>query len=246
MRRRARKKGRILRFLISLLLLFSLWMSLREIWVELSNSSFLRIKEVRVRGNRVIGSDEILRMAGISKGDSTFDVSLERAYRGIMGISRIKRAYLMRPIPTRVEIRVEERTPVALVRWKDGRIYEVDEDGILMELLTLPGAHVPDLPIIRVSSGEMARSIKDGVRAIKEIYDVSPSFASRISELEITDRGLLSLNMGLEKCEVLINPGDIKRSVLRAEKLIEGIEDIELLDLTKEGRAIIKRRKAGK
>lgn len=242
MRRRA--KGRIPRFLISLLLLSSLWTSIREILGELSRSPFLRIKEVRVSGNRAVRGDEILRRAGISKGDGIFDVSLERAYKGIMGISRIKRASLKRPIPTRVEIRVEERSPVALVRWGDGRIYEVDEDGVLMELLTVPRAHVPDLPIIRgsISSGGMASSIKEGVRAIKEMYDVSPSFASRISELEITDRGLLSLNMDFGNCKVLIRPGDIRRSVLRAEKLLEGIEDIELLDLTEEGRAIIKRR----
>jgi cell division septal protein FtsQ len=252
---RARAKGRrgvrriswrvsIPRFFIILLLLLSIRTSLGE----LSSSSPLRISSVEVYGNRFVKADEIVRKAGIFPGDNALEVSLEKAYKGIMEISRIRRAWVSRAIPTKVRIKVEERVPIALVKWKGGIVYEVDREGVLMKLSPPSEGSIPDLPIIswRGRSGEPpARLIKDGVKALEEISSASPSFASRISEVDVSDPDVLSVRTMWEDCKILMDPKEIRRSVVRAERLLSLIGDVELLDLTHEDRAIVKR-KAGK
>lgn len=151
----------------------------------------------RVRAVRVIGCEdktpyEIVAISGLVQGDSILGIDekdVEAAFRGDHTIiyKGMKKAY-----PDTVYLYIEERKPVAVMRWL-GMQYLLDEEGLVMEeqsSMTLPA----DMPIVtgfnvsNVNAGQqlMVRSEKQ-LEAYSEIM--------KELRLQLYTRGITEINL---------------------------------------------------
>lgn len=98
----------------------------------LARSSVFEVREIRVTGNNSLSREKIVSSAGINPGENIFKLDLKSAAEKIKVISMIKSVDMSRNLPWTVEIRVEERKPVALLPVDSGFI-QVDDEGFYIQ-----------------------------------------------------------------------------------------------------------------
>jgi len=128
-----------------------------HIWIEdrVLGSSFFSLREVHVTGNQTLSEDQILREADVRFGDRLMAMDLEQIRNRLLENVLIRDAAVIRRLPSEIVIRVEERTPAAVVR--AGGDYIVDHAGFIMS--PAPGREAPSLPCLaglRIQEGRIA------------------------------------------------------------------------------------------
>ena len=181
-----RRHGRAaLRLLVLVALLaVAAWLTVSRVFV---------LKEVRVEGNRGYTESEIAAMAGLTPGESIFNVSRESVSRSLSFHSDIKLLDFSVTYPDTAFLSILERQARAAINCA-GVILIVDEDGQIMERLSsVPeGSVVVSGMDVSVSAQgrqiESARSwqLKDMREVLSEID--AQNMLSVISELNVADR----------------------------------------------------------
>ncbi len=126
-------------FSISLLVVF-LW-GLHS-WM-LHSDAFL-LQSVDVRGNRILGKEDILKNIKFKSPIRLTDVQLSVIEKKIMKNPYLRSVIVYRKYPSTLEIEVEERSPIAYVSGK--KVWMIDDEGVL--LAQLKGNRALVLPVI--------------------------------------------------------------------------------------------------
>ncbi|MBN1398223.1 MAG: FtsQ-type POTRA domain-containing protein [Bacteroidetes bacterium] len=106
--------------------------------------SSLKIDQIKVNGNRIVGTNEIVQLSQIQAGMLLYKADLNEIQQNVKSHFYIKDAVVERNLPSTISIIVTERTPVAMVSLSEP-IY-LDEDGVMLPKVV---AHrVFDLPVI--------------------------------------------------------------------------------------------------
>jgi cell division septal protein FtsQ len=103
-----------------------------------------RIASIEVVGVSRLPSDRILSVAGIEPGESIFRIDPAAAAARLEAMPGIRRADVVRELPGRVRIVVEERRPFTLVHAHG--LHWIDEDGYLIG--EERQAVTPPLPVV--------------------------------------------------------------------------------------------------
>src|SRR5258705_7165216 len=88
------------------------------------------VASVEVRGVSRVPADQILAVAAIPRGSNIFKLDTLGVIGRVESLPEIRRADVVRELPNRVVISVEERRPFTLVH--GGRLHWVDEEGRLL------------------------------------------------------------------------------------------------------------------
>lgn len=146
------------------------------------------VTQVDVRGLNGLSEAEVRAQAGIEAGANLFTLDPETIARRLQQLPRIKDAQVVRSLPNRVTLFVEERQPFALALGS-GRLYWVDEEGILLG--PEPRAVAPGLPVIlggqegvAKGSGASGERVRAAVALLRAILRSASSLAARISEID--------------------------------------------------------------
>lgn len=134
--RHRRRRRRTIGVLVALLLVGGL--------VALERSSLVALNEVRVTGTRRLERAAVRKAADLRLGTSTLRLPLGEAERRVESLPLVADAVVRRTNPLVVEIRVEERRPVAVVVGRGGPAL-VDGEGVISEQGRRPGLPVIDL-----------------------------------------------------------------------------------------------------
>ena len=130
----------------------------------------LRVGTVRVEGNAIVLTEEILSRAAVSAGSRLFAIDLDAVEKRVMQNRFIKSVRINREVPDQLLITVEERTPVAAVA--DGALKYIDEDGVILP--AVHSEHVIDLPLFTGLS--LKKGLSPGTpvddSAIKEMLEI--------------------------------------------------------------------------
>ena len=102
--------------------------SLRDFVVE---SDYFSVREIQVRGGAMISGNEIVSVAGLSKGMNIWKIDPAGIERTIAKHPWVRRVLVHREFPHRITIDVEERTPRAIVAIR--KLYYVDADGVIFK-----------------------------------------------------------------------------------------------------------------
>jgi cell division septal protein FtsQ len=102
------------------------------------------VARVEVRGTSTLAEPEILAAAGITAGENLLRVNPETVAVRLEGVPGVRRAQVIRELPNRVTLVVEERQPFTLTHV--GRLHWLDEEGVL--LAAEPRAVTPALPLV--------------------------------------------------------------------------------------------------
>jgi len=156
----------------------------------LVSSPAFAVTSVEVRGASRIAPDRILAAAGLHSGDNLFRVDPDEVVARIEAMPEIRRAELIRELPGRVIIVVEERRPFTLVH--AGRLHWIDEEGRLLgeerravapAVPLISGLSDEEIENLRTSPGPRARValglvrslLRSGSRLVGEISEIDVS-----------------------------------------------------------------------
>ncbi len=108
-----------------------------------ANPQFILRAIVVENTGSVLSREEILKYAGLRKGQNLFKINLKAVRANLELLPEVKRVEVRRQLPDRMTIRLTERVPVARLaaprdmRWET---YAIDEEGFVMSLNPAAGA----------------------------------------------------------------------------------------------------------
>jgi len=179
------------------------WLTLAAVLVSSSlcfywllTSPRFAISRVEIQGPGWLSEAEARALAGIESGENLFRLDAEAVARRLGRVPRIKRVQVIRSLPNRVTLLVEERQPFTLAVGA-GRLYWLDEDGVVLG--PEPRAVTPGLPVITGLGREtpvdgpsinVERS-RAAVALVRVILRTASPLAPQLSEIDVgrADRG---------------------------------------------------------
>lgn len=215
------------------------------------NSAFFSVKDLKVQGNTVLTSEEIIQLSELSPGTNILKVQTAEAVSRIELHPSIKNVVIKRKLPNSLMISILERSPLALVVGQ-GAFIAVDEDGFYIKKLN--DLQDNKLPII--SSVSVDENLRPGQRlntsgltaAIKLIKLVKKEFLVQIAEVIAPSQYSLTLKT-IQGVEVRFGePVDIERKIRVMEELLFENEaainsqTVEYIDLRYNTVPVIKRK----
>jgi len=145
---------------------------------------------VEVRGASRVPPQRILEASGILHGQNLWRIDPERVRARLEEMPEIRRADVVRELPNRVAIVVEERRPFTLVH--AARLHWLDEDGRVLgdetravntEVPVISGLSEEELVTMRTSPGPRARA---AIALIRALLRTGSALASEISEIDMS------------------------------------------------------------
>jgi cell division protein FtsQ len=151
----------------------------------------LGVTDVEVRGARGLGQAAIRAAAAIEPGDNIFTIDVDAVIDRVEALPGVRSARVIRHLPRRVVVQVEEREPFALVNpVTGGRLLWVDVEGHLVAAERRPGA--PPLPILsgvggiaRAADQPPADDLRTGLALLRTVQRVGGRVADRVSEIDL-------------------------------------------------------------
>ena len=164
-------------------------------WV--SDSPFLRVRGVEVRGQRLLTAAQVQDWIGAQVGAPLLEIEPAALAARLREHPRVRNAWVSRGADRRLHVVVEERRSRALVL--AGTLVEVDADGVVLP--PLAGCGLPDLPILTGSStrlpvpGELLvqPAVRRTLELLERLEDRDTAFVMRIAEIDLHQAPLLSV-----------------------------------------------------
>ena len=156
--------------------------------------SSLRIKQIKIDGNRIVGENEILQLTQIQMNALLYKVDLTAIQRNVMSHHYIKDAVVERNLPNSIHIQVVERVPIAMLN-RPETMY-LDENGIVLPRSI--SHRLFDLPIISgISASEplvLGSTIKqpdviETLQLLATMKIVNRPMYHNISEIQVRNGG---------------------------------------------------------
>lgn len=158
----------------------------------LLGSGVLRVNRIVVRGNVWLSAAEVEAMIDGLRGDSILRVSFDEYRTRVMDSPWVAGVSLWRVLPSTVEVRVVERTPMAIARLGH-MLYLVDETGVIIDEFG-PQYREFDLPIVDglVSSPAPSGPLVDADRVrltarLLDALDARADLRQRLSQVDVSN-----------------------------------------------------------
>jgi cell division protein FtsQ len=148
------------------------------------------VTAVEVRGASRVPPQRILEVSGIVHGANLWRIDPQVVRARLEELPEIRRADVVRELPNRVSIVVEERRPFTLVH--AGRLHWLDEEGRVLgeeshavapEVPVISGLSEDELASMRTAPGPRARQ---AITLIRALLRTGSSLASEISEIDMS------------------------------------------------------------
>jgi len=191
---------------------------------------------VEVRGASRVPADQILAVAAIPRGTNIFRLDTLGVIERVESLPEVRRADVVRELPDRVVISVEERRPFTLVH--GGRLHWMDEEGRLLG--ATPEAVAPPMPVIsglspdelasmRTAPGPKARA---AIGVIRALLRSGNGLTAEISEIDMSRREGPVLYT-VDGVEVRLGSEDWDERLARLEGVLTQIatQDVRAVDL---------------
>jgi cell division protein FtsQ len=190
----------------------------------------LPISGVRVGGNAIVTTAEVLRLAGIPKQGKLFALDLAAVRERIKRNPYLREVSVNRQGPEGISIEVVERQPVAIVAGEV--LLYVDEEGVV-----LPPAHSEklfDLPVITgavpgaecVPGKRMANvAVREALRLVVLSRTISEDLFRRISDVQVLETGELLVHTAEAGVPVFLGAGSLGEKLVTFDGFWRAIVD---------------------
>lgn len=193
-------------------------------WRLVADSDLLRIREVRFAGMHRATAAELAAIATVKPGDNLLAADLEALERAVARHPWVKSAEARRRLPPAVEVRVQERTPGALVDL--GGLYLVDREAQVFKRAA-PGDGL-DLPVVTgFTRDDYLKRRRDlepllaGALALLDGYArAGLSTFGAISEVHVDPDEGVTLYLGEQATQVLLGVGDLPQKLERLRRVL--------------------------
>jgi cell division septal protein FtsQ len=154
----------------------------------LRHTPALAVAAVEVEGLRRVPEGAVRRAAAVAPGTSLLAIDPRAVAARVEALPGVKRVRVVRQLPRRLTVLVEEREPYALVN--AGGLVWIDADGYLVGPERRPGT--PGLPILSGLArdgvgGDRAPSprVVTGLALVRAVQRAGGQVAGRISEIDL-------------------------------------------------------------
>ena len=152
-----------LKQILQVTVLLSLVVGIFGVALYFQRSEALFIKHIPVTGTLThITADDVVRLSQITPNDKLFSVDLKTITQNIKRFSWIAEVRVRREFPDTIQIDIQERAPIALLKLKD--FYYIDQSEKVFAKVT--SAESPDLPILTGLDDDFAKHYP----ALSKIY----------------------------------------------------------------------------
>jgi len=203
---------------------------------------------VEVRGASRVPPQRILEASGIVHGQNLWRIDPERVRARLEEMPEIRRADVVRELPNRVAIVVEERRPFTLVH--AARLHWLDEDGRVLgdetravntEVPVISGLSEEELVTMRTSPGPRARA---AIALIRALLRTGSALASEISEIDMS-RPEGPVLYTVDGVEVRLGTEEWDERLARLEGVLAQVatQDVHGVDLRFRDQVVLRRNK---
>jgi cell division protein FtsQ len=176
--------------------------------------SDLPVRVADCDGNRIVARESILRAAAVPMDKKIMDVDLGVIRTRVMQNPYFKDASVVRDLPDRILVRVDERVPVAMLI--AGKTLYVDAEGMVVPAIRSEYAF--DLPVITgAASVQECRpgkkivhpALREALQIVLASAKLGNSLSRRISEIHVQPNGELVLYTAEFGIPVMFGRGNI-------------------------------------
>jgi len=194
------------------------------------------VARVEVRGASRMSPEQVMAAAAIPRGTNIFRLDTVDVIDRIEALPEVRRADVVRELPNRVVISVEERRPFTLVH--GGRLHWMDEEGRLLgaspsavssPLPVISGLTADELASMRTSPGPKARA---AIAVIRALLRSGGGLTAEISEIDMSRREGPVLYT-IDGVEVRLGSEDWEERLARLEGVLTQVatQDVRAVDL---------------
>ena len=163
---------------------------------------------IEVTGMQNVTKAQIMEVMGADIGRNIFFIPLAQQKTQLEQIPWVESASVMRFVPNRLKVEIQERTPVAFAR-VGPRIALIDEGGTLMEL---PPKHKYSFPVILgMNPGEplstRAPRMKAYANLVHELDSGGARYTQDLSEVDLSDLEDVKVRVNDPAGDVLVHLG---------------------------------------
>ena len=204
----------------------------------LSTSPRFAVTRVEVRGAARLAGPELLAAAGIPPGQNLFRLNPDTVAARVEMVPGVRRAHVIRELPGRVTLVVEERQPFTLTSM-GGRLHWLDEEGAI--LAVEPRAVTPGLPLLsglsleELGSGRTPASERAvaAIGLLRTLLRSGSPLLPRLSEIDAGPDGWVFYTV--EGTEIRLGSEQWEEQLARLEGLLDQLssreESVEYVDL---------------
>ncbi len=184
--------------------------------------SSLRVKQIKIDGNRFVGMNEIVQLTHVQMGTLLYKVDLTTIQQNIMSHHYIKDALVERNLPNSIHIQIVERIPIAMVNHAE--TFYLDEDGIVLPRCI--SHKLFDLPIISgieasdpvtLGSTMTQPDVIETLQLLATIKTVNRPMYHNISEVNVRNGGDIVLYSTEGGVPILFGHGELSSKLVRLE-----------------------------
>jgi cell division protein FtsQ len=201
---------------------------------------------VEVRGASRVPAHRVLEVSGIVRGTNLWRVDPDQVRGRLEALPEIRRADVVRELPNRVSILVEERRPFTLVH--AARLHWLDEDGRLLgeeshavapEVPVISGLSEDELATMRTTPGPRARA---AIALIRALLRTGSALAAEISEIDMS-RAEGPVLYTVDGVEVRLGSEEWEERLARLEGVLTQVatQDVQGVDLRFRDQVVLKR-----
>jgi cell division protein FtsQ len=191
---------------------------------------------IDVRGASRVPATRVLEVAGIAHGTNLWRIDPDRVRARLEALPEIRRADIVRELPNRVSIVIEERRPFTLVH--AGRLHWLDEDGrvlgeerhaVATEVPVISGLSEDELATMRTAPGPRARA---AIALIRALLRTGSALAGEISEIDMS-RPEGPVLYTVDGVEVRLGSEEWEERLARLEGVLAQMatQDVQAVDL---------------
>ncbi|MCD6116004.1 FtsQ-type POTRA domain-containing protein [bacterium] len=215
----------------------------------LDQSPLFKIESIKITGSNYLSDEEILSLSGLDKAKKIWDARLEDAVNSIKTYPFIEDVSVIRRLPDKIEIKVKEKEPIALLNFQ-GDLYSIDRHGLVLP--TIPGK-MYNLPVI---SGNFKGGLKVGIEigggiakqglsVITAIIRQKPSLYTNISEVVLKSGGQVVLFTRNRGIPVKMGRKEISRKITYLDAILgelkrdRSLSKVNYIDLRFRGQVVV-------
>jgi cell division protein FtsQ len=213
-------------------------------WV--TTSPRFAVTSIDVRGASRVPTARILATAGLAPGVNLWTVNTRAIVARIEAMPEIRRADVVRELPNRLTISVEERRPFTLVH--SGRLHWMDEDGRVLgeearavtpDVPVISGLSEDELASMRTTPGPKARA---AIQLIRALLRSGSTLTAEISEIDMS-RAEGPVLYTVDGVEVRLGAEEWDERLARLEGVLAQVatEDVDGVDLRFKDQVVLKR-----
>jgi cell division protein FtsQ len=178
---------------------------------------------IEVRGVSRVSADRIRRAADIAEGTNMWRLDPGAVAARVAAVPEIRRAEVVRHLPNRVVILVEERRPFTLVH--AGRLHWLDEEGRVLD--EVAQAVAPAVPLVSgLSEAELdsmrtdpSPRAREAVALIRTLLRSGGALAAEISEVDV-GRGDGPVLYTVDGVEVRLGTEEWEERLARLQRIL--------------------------